>query len=386
MKLPTNIIPLLALLIIILQNPIWPFWFIGRMGSFALILVLLLIFVLEKRIRLTTNQFLLLCLSFLTLVIIPLFNGVFHASSIFSFICLVLVLGMKASEKYIIFDKLTTYLSIIISVSLPAWLIHQYIYPLPIYSLIDIASFKGIDDGFMENYILFVQAQGVEAIRFYSMFDEPGVLGTLSAFVLYGNNYNLKDRRNIIILIGAFFTFSLAFILLSIFGIIWHSRRSIKTLLRYIFCISISVYMLFVFLLSENLAFQQSVAYRMANLFEPEALSRNSISFDYYYDKLVNSPMVLIGYGGKINDYVLDGASYKNFIFEYGILGIFGLFFIYILIIKIRNLDNFGCLLMFSLSFLQRPVAFTAWQILLFACITCVVGVRTTQVGRKRIL
>lgn len=364
-----NIIPIISLLIVILQNPIWPFWFTGKIVSFMLIILLFFIFVIKKRIKFLKNQFFLYSLSLILLIIIPLFNGAFHISSICTIICLMLIYGMEINEKLYVLDKLTSYLCIVISISLPAWLIHQYVFPLPLYSLIDFSSFKGVDNVMMENYILFVQCQGIDALRFYSMFDEPGVLGTLSAFVLYGNNYNLKDKRVLIILLGAFFTFSLAFILLSLIGILWQCRKSLKALLSYIFIISTVVYMLFFFILAENEAFQQAVVYRITNLSDSDTLSRNGFSFDYYYDKLVNSPLVLIGYGGRVQNFIVDGASYKNFIFEYGILGIVGLVLAYISMIKLKNSDSIGCLLIFSFSFLQRPVAFSAWQILLFACI-----------------
>ncbi len=59
----------------------------------------------------------------------------------------------------------------------------------------------------MNNYLLFVTMATANTFRFYSMFDEPGVLGTLSAFVLFANKYDFKRKSNLIILIGAFFHF-----------------------------------------------------------------------------------------------------------------------------------------------------------------------------------
>lgn len=60
---------------------------------------------------------------------------------------------------------------------------------------------------------IFIHTKFVRLDRFTGVFTEPGVVGTLSAFLLVTSGCDLKnDKRNIVILISGIFSFSLAFI------------------------------------------------------------------------------------------------------------------------------------------------------------------------------
>src|SRR5690606_28258663 len=119
----------------------------------------------------------------------------------------------------------------IVFVSGIPWLIHTFAFPLPMWGgTIQYYESKGMDN-ILENYILFIQVQHEFVVRFYSIFDEPGTLGTLSAFVLYGNRYMFRRKENLIILIGGILTFSLAFYILLIAGLFIQNIRNIKQIL-----------------------------------------------------------------------------------------------------------------------------------------------------------
>ena len=54
--------------------------------------------------------------------------------------------------------------------------------------------------------------QGNNITRFYGVFDEPGVVGTICMVILFANKFNLHDKCNIIVLILGLMSLSLFFI------------------------------------------------------------------------------------------------------------------------------------------------------------------------------
>lgn len=368
---------ILLVIVIILQNPIWLFWNpIFTWISYLIVFFTIIMFFSGKEIISTLNKYLILWILLLSIFIIrPIFFE-FRTSSLF--IVLTIFLCILIKHKYNTSDVIlytTKYLSIVIFISLPLWLLHKYMHPFPIYNVIDLTSMKGIEasgySAYMLNYLFFVTDSG-DNYRFYSMFDEPGVLGTLSAFVLYANKYNFRDKKNIIIFIGSIFTFSLAFYILTILGVLINTLliNGKDRILKFIVYILVG---LFVFtLLIDNDTFNNSIIYRFNNI-EDNIEGRNDESLNLYFSKFILSPDAAFGNGtnflGNFN-FGLNGASYKMFIIEYGFVGIFLLILLYISIMSKRNVANYILLFFFLISFIQRPLLFSSWQLILFAIIS----------------
>jgi len=74
---------------------------------------------------------------------------------------------------------------------------------------------------------------GGELYRLCAMYDEPGMVGTLSAFLLAGNRFRLKPLPFLIIFLGGLLSFSLAFIVMASIGFLFRlvQARSPLTLL-----------------------------------------------------------------------------------------------------------------------------------------------------------
>ncbi|UMY62932.1 hypothetical protein [Pseudomonas sp. LS.1a] len=74
---------------------------------------------------------------------------------------------------------------------------------------------------------------GGELYRLCAMYDEPGMVGTLSAFLLAGNRFRLKPFPFLIIFVGGVLSFSLAFIVMASIGFLFRlvQARSPLTLL-----------------------------------------------------------------------------------------------------------------------------------------------------------
>lgn len=363
--------PYLIAISILCLNPIWPLWGgIGTAISYCCVLILLLSRYKSVLVILFKPKIYILfsCLIY-CFVIHSLFVG-FHTSNVIITLTFLLALTLDEHEKILSLRYLTRVLALIILVSLPAWLIHVFVYEFPSFGEIDNSEFKGAVYP-MNNYILFVTMATANTFRFYSMFDEPGVLGTLSAFVLFGNAYNFKDKYNVIILIGTFFTFSLAFYILTIIGYLVYSFKSIKRFLVSIFFLILIPFIAYL-ALEDNLAFQYSIVDRFSGSAMENLDNRTGSSASDYYSTYVYTSQALLGIGSeKMAALGLkEGQSYKLFVIEYGWFSILILvLFYWVLAGKLDFYTSMFCIL-FALSFLQRPFAFTVWQILLFSCVT----------------
>lgn len=71
-------------------------------------------------------------------------------------------------------------------------------------------------------YPLLVLDKGVDILRFYGPFNEPGVVGTLGAVLLCTQKFNFKDWRTLIILLAGVLSMSLFFFALVIgYGVVY---------------------------------------------------------------------------------------------------------------------------------------------------------------------
>ena len=369
--LSENKIPILIFLIIICQNPIWPILSFGIKLSFGLVLLL---FIYKgkaiSKYTSTTSFVVSSLLMFLAFIIVPLRVPGFMYSNIIYYLCFLLAFFLRDSDYRKALSYLSKYIAIIIIISLPAWLIHMFVTPLPVFGQIDFSYFKG-SDYMMNNYLLFITNVNniEESYRFYSMFDEPGVLGTLSAFVLFGNRYDFRKWYNIVILVGSLFTFSMAFFVVTAVGYMYIILRNGKV--QYFFRMLILGVGIIFLLNTYSEGFQNSVTHRLNDYGVAGSLNRRTkdIAEKKFNDELWSYDFFL-GLGKeRMNQGLREGASWKLFVLERGFLALVVLVFCYFLFVKKRNLDFKFFFLLFFASFTQRPLAFYAWQILLFWCV-----------------
>jgi len=144
---------------------------------------------------------------------LPFFSRDFFYAFI-SLSLLILIFIIPPNERKTIYKGLVTALSIIIALGLFFHVFH--ILGLPI-----IRPFKFYSPETGRVWSVYIThsyniTRGFETFRFSSIFDEPGYLGTISAFILTLGKYDLKQKRYLIIFIGGVFTLSSAFYLLSL--------------------------------------------------------------------------------------------------------------------------------------------------------------------------
>lgn len=311
---------------------------------------------------------LIICVFFLYIFLfIPLFYD-FRISSFFIFGSYLVGISLDREIFKNSLFFVTKYLYYIILISLPAWLIHLYVYEFPLFGELDLSEMKGTYS-VCNNYLFFVTNPAfLDSYRFYSMFDEPGVLGTLSAFALYGNKYDFSKKENIVILIGSLFTYSMTFYLLTLLGWFYQSicSLSLRKILSSIVLI-IAIFSVLFFFLSEDVAFQRSVLDRFSEIGFDQVENRTGENVNVFWKKYITSSDFILGMGTSFLENFYDfGNSYKRFIIEYGLLGTILLLVIYLRFVRKWNRLVFGFFIIFLLSFLQRPYAFSAWQMFIF--------------------
>tara|TARA_B110000503_G_C6930640_1_gene322646 strand:+ start:221 stop:598 length:378 start_codon:yes stop_codon:yes gene_type:complete len=110
-------------------------------------------------------------------------------------------------------------------------------------------------------------------------------------------------------------------------------------------------------------------------MFDGEQISgwnRFTDNFNDYFDNFITSPESLFGIGqNELVNLFPNRVSigYKTYIIAYGLVGLLILFaFYFSLALKYRKKITFILLLIYSLSFLQRPYAVWDVQILIFIC------------------
>lgn len=374
-----SLVSFLMAFTVCMQNPIWPLWGIwGTWLGYSSVFLLYIIMQKNKQLSIRVSDLMILILMFFVFLIIPCFYA-FRTSSLFIVLSYFLALNIDRINGKKTLDYISSFLYWVILVSLPAWLIHLNLFEFQNFGQLDLSEMKGAPYIY-NNYILFVMDATRDYYRFYSVFDEPGVLGTLSAFVLYGNKYNFKRKENIVILIGCLFTYSMAFYMITLLGWLYQSAISFKRLIMSIVAIILVVGIL-VYFMADDQAFQQSVIERFTDVGLDRVEGRTGSNVNAFWDKYIASSDVFLGMGTSfINDNLSGfGNSYKRFVIEYGLIGTILLIVMYFHLVKRWNRLTLGFFVLFFLSFLQRPLAFSSWQIFVFIAVTSNLYIRLSS-------
>ena len=197
-----------------------------------------------------------------------------------------------------------------------------------------------------------------EMFRFEAIYDEPGVVGTISGILLLLRGLNLKKWDTYPILISGILSLSLAFYLMLFTYVLFF--QSIKAKM-----VTITTLIVFAFYFYNN----EFVNERLFERLKIEngqlvGVNRTTGTIDSFMNTYVTSEKFWWGYGEKYAQRVVNrgGASYKDLIVDYGILG-FSLFVLITLIKGIKELGMSRMFVIFLIIFIfivyQRPFIFS---------------------------
>lgn len=179
-----------------------------------------------------------------------------------------------------------------------------------------ISPLNDLKNSYYSVYPFFVQYQTVlSGFRFSCLFDEPGVVGTISALLLLLDNFNLKKWQNIVILISGIFSFSFFFYVLSAVYLIVTAPAKYKLL-------SLIIIIITIYLLRDNDVVNSLVISRFE--FNDGSFvgdNRVGLGFDSFYENFKKSNKFLFGLGpGMASKIDPEGSSYKHVVVDYGII------------------------------------------------------------------
>lgn len=226
------------------------------------------------------------------------------------------------------------------------------------------------------NYIFFLKSLFYdESIRFQSIFLEPGYFGSLVAFLLYANSYNLKKITTWVLLIGLLASFSLAGWIIALIGFIFNRYQRGLMIKNYLLLLCF-LGLLYGFAVEYNNgdnAINELIVKRLETDNDRIIAGNNRFSKDteiIYEQYLKNNEL----WFGHPEIELTASAGYKAYFIKTGIFSAIFFAFFYFLLVFYSNSKKYGFffMLLVFFTFLQAsyPDSFS-WLIPFVLGITC---------------
>ena len=286
-----------------------------------------------------------------------------------------LLMRFPTEAKIKILQFCTKWFSLLLLISVIAWLIH-FVYPLPCIGNVHYL------DGFIGeslNYIFFTQLPS--DIRFKSVFLEPGHISTVASFFIIANRFDFKNKYVLLLSLEIIPTFGLAGYMLFIIGYFFYSieRVQVGSFLKRVIPVA---------LLAGGAAMYYSSYNGGDNLFNQLILERMTYDEDRFiagndrsndvvdmaFEKALGDGTIVTGLSKDEYQHVMNmgskAAGAKPYMLEHGIIGTLFLFLGYFLISR-RSLNKRWATLLFiiyAISFLQRAYFFWAGYYIPYIC------------------
>lgn len=213
-------------------------------------------------------------------------------------------------------------------------------------------------------------------LRFQALFDEAGLVGTISGLILVSERMNLKKRGNLLLLICSLFTLSFYFYVCLAFGFIFFSKGTAKNRWK-IFALCA----LFVAVTYRMPFFYDNLWYRFEYDAETGSLvgdNRNGWGLKDFYESILWTPVFFTGLGSTFAEQFSGAASLNLVIIKHGLIFVLlnvGAYFL----LSYREIKQKTIWLMFVLFFLltlyQRPGFYATYSIFLYTMVIYKFGV-----------
>ncbi|GBF33831.1 hypothetical protein DCCM_2942 [Desulfocucumis palustris] len=234
--------------------------------------------------------------------------------------------------------------------------------------------------------------EGGYVSRLCGPFNEPGVVGTFAALLLIADQFDLRKKGNIVLLVAGVLSFSLAFFILCAgYIVLCAATERRKDFLVIILIVVILLVFLLPYLRSVSTVIDE-LAYRFTITGDGLAGdNRTDDVYEAFFSSYMQTADRWLGLGTGAKDSLTRGAnlSYKTLIIEYGIIGFaylsLGLLFLP-MVGKWKNRRCIYFVLLFLASIYQRPnVMVLSYLVLLIGgteyCFSRSVGLGSSRAG-----
>lgn len=242
--------------------------------------------------------------------------------------------------------------------------------------------------GRYEVYLFLLKIQDgyfYSSFRFMSVFDEPGIVGSLLALLISYRDIKYDNFRDFVFLIAGLISFSLVFYIVLIINIFYSKYFKWRTILF------LSLFLLgaynFVPAFMKNVLLDR--VYSDGKMTIQDNRSTSAFLFKYEQFKSGDNTAVLFGMGpGSIQELSqqidLNVSSYKTIVYQYGYFGLcfFMLFFLVSTWKLAPTQRGFYFYMIFLLVLWQRPGAFSYFNILIFFGGLSYISQESTRRGR----
>lgn len=231
---------------------------------------------------------------------------------------------------------------------------------------------------YLEYIFLVIPGHLTDLGRFCSVYDEPGVVGTISALILCIERFNLRKTGNIIIMVAGFLSFSLFFFLISAIFILYSLQNKHKLVFL------LAVLALYYFTKDNDIA--NIYIWDRLELSDNGTISgdnRNSDALLDLWERSKMNPQILFGYGWDYVEDYTESASLQLFILRDGIIFVILYLWSYLFMAKNLLKSYRKCLLFFLIMFgtlYQRPGFCNADFTLLFSAYIIINYERNTSI------
>ncbi|WP_332456904.1 hypothetical protein [Petrimonas sp.] len=297
-----------------------------------------------------------------SMILLYLYIGIISNWSLWGIIYLLLIIPIFFAKNKFIKQSFDLYIFIFSIMLVPSIL--QFIFVSILGVDMPHSTIKSLNAekiGIYSRYLFMVSYSGGEIQlnsilpRFYSYFDEPGVVGTISAVMLSVKKFNLKSWINIPIFVAGILSFSLFFYLTTLIYLF------ILVKMKYKLVIIPALALLFI-LFSESELLKFHLIDRLdfnSNFVESFINFRNESGFQDWYSNFNKTPQYFTGMGAGYSSIVnMGGSSYKNIITDFGII----FFVTYVVVFALYAIRTLGyskellitLLVLFGIMY-QRP-------------------------------
>lgn len=359
---------LIAVLMFLMLRPSFTWTWNMTLIQYALFLLIALQFDFKEKDNIPLFVVFLLIVS-----IVPIAHGVnlfgLLAGSFLAFIPFA-----KKDSLLKSFDILKYGIAALMSISIAVWIavvvFQVYLPSQVIEPLNELKEYNYMSYPFL---VIPIQIKDLELVRFCSVFDEPGVVGTLSLLFLYYGNFNLKRIDNIIFLIAGIISFSLFFLLgFAIFLLIGVFLN--KEMEKYRLPSIVAIAALFVAVLTIPVM-NEMVGSRLEYDEDKGTIAGNNRSgedLDDYIASIRGTSKYFWG-DPKSEEEFSGHASLQNGVLRYGVVFMVLFFVFYFIYAKTRLHRNrkevWMFMLLLFLTLYQRPGFLSPTYLFIFSCV-----------------